>query len=131
MIEVADELVEGIEDEYGPVPPDTIRFHYLKAPFFRTIHVDGAVGSITARGYIHAAIYSERKSIPHITEQKYTDDTPVGKEVVVRARQHVVREMEVDLVFDYRSAIEFRDWLNRKLVDWDTAFRAQNGPKEE
>ena len=104
-------------DEYEPAPENTIRFHDLKSNYFRVIHVDGAYGGITARGYIHATLYNERRSVPRVTEVKYSGRLKQGPERIVKGRQHVVRELEADLIFDLQSAIEFHGWLARKIKE--------------
>ena len=46
------------------VLPEQLEFHYIKSNQFRVIHVDGGIGSITPKGFIHFALYSERLAIP-------------------------------------------------------------------
>jgi hypothetical protein len=92
-----------------------IDFNYIKGSFFRVIHVDGAIGGITPRGLIHCSIYSERVAIPRVTRQPVNADGLLGDQEVIESREGVVREMEVDLIFDERTAKELRDWLERRL----------------
>jgi hypothetical protein len=79
--------------------PDAIRFHYIKSRHFRVIHVDGAYGGVSGRGYIHAAVYNERSPIPVITEAQVLDGSRLGKEEPIEVKRHAVREVEADLLF--------------------------------
>jgi hypothetical protein len=64
----------------GPVP-----FNYIKSSGFRVIHVDGAIGSVTPRGLIHAALFSERMPTPRVTVHPIAPDgnlmPPVEQEI--------------------------------------------------
>jgi hypothetical protein len=100
-------------------PPDAIekrslRFNYIKSRFFRVVHVDGAYGGLAGRGYITAALYNERLAIPQITEAQIGSDGSVSSEQVIESKQHVVREVEVELILDLPSARVFARWLNEK-----------------
>jgi len=107
-----------------------IRFHYIKSPGFRVLHVDGAVGGITPRGMIHLATYSERGAIPRILEQSFSVDrgTPIEPEPrVIEARDGIVREMEADLVMTLNTAIEVRDWLNTHIAKLEELAKQKKG----
>jgi hypothetical protein len=41
-----------------------IEFDFIKSNFFRVIHVDGAFGGLSPNGFVHMALYSERRAIP-------------------------------------------------------------------
>ena len=99
----------------------------LRSSFFRVIHVDGAFGGLTGRGYINAALYSERRAVPRVTEQKYNENGLVGTEQIIRSRQNVVREVEVDVMLDYGAAVAIRDWLDRKIKEHDKVFGKTDG----
>ncbi len=90
---------EAQEADAGPTARlNVIRFHYIKGQFFRTIHMDGAYGGITPHGYIHAAVYSERRVLPQITEQPINLDGSLGDERATQSKEHVTRELEADLL---------------------------------
>lgn len=97
---------------------DVVQFHYIKSGLFRTIHVSGAIGSVTPSGNIHCALFNERAAIPRITQHQIDESGNLNKEsVVVDGRDGFVREMEIDLVMSLDSAKGLRDWLNQKIVD--------------
>lgn len=101
----------------GKANVDELRFHYIKSGSFRAIHVDGAAGGVTARGYIHAAVYNERQPITRVSVSTVNKDGAVGPERPLRRKRHVVRELEVDLIFDLKTAEEFGTWLLRKAEE--------------
>lgn len=98
-----------------PALPKVLRFHYIKSAAFRVIHVDGAHGGLTGRGYISASLYSERRPIPQIVEAKVNPDGTLEEETIVEGKDHIVRDVEVNLMFDVDSAKSFRDWLDKRL----------------
>jgi hypothetical protein len=95
--------------------PPNIRFHYLKNPQFRVVHVDGAIGGITPRGLIHCAVYSERPAIPQSTVQDVTPEGRLGDETGREGREGIVREIDVDLMLTKQAATELRDWLDKRV----------------
>jgi hypothetical protein len=82
-----------------------------------------ALGGLTPRGYIHAAIYSERKAIPQVTEQSVRPDGTLGPNRVVQSKEHVTRDIEADLVLDARTARELAQWLIQKADEMDSVAR--------
>ena len=101
----------------GGTPPENVKFHYLKSTHFRTIHADGAIGSVTPRGHIHMAIYNERHAIPREMVQEIKPDGTLGEviqsETVVR--EGIVREMEVDVLMNVEVAKGVINWLEDKI----------------
>src|SRR4051812_42789268 len=107
-----------------PEPLNNIRFAYIKAPLFRTIHVDGALGGVTARGFLTISVYSERKTIPRIVDVPIKDQA-LGKEIIRSKRANVTRELEANLVLDLKTAKELISWLEREtkqLADVNAAL---------
>jgi hypothetical protein len=115
---------EGEPDDwlYGEPPPGTLRLHYIKSPYFRVIHVDGVWGGLTGRGLIHAALYSERRAIPQVTEMYTQGDGELSQEKVVRSKKHIAREVEADLLLDAKTAKELGEWLLTKVKEHDKLF---------
>jgi len=114
------EPVGDAEVEDGkPAPVEPIQFHYIKNPSFHTVHVDGAIGSLTPRGYIHAALYTERAPIPRVMTHALSSDGKLGPLVHSEARPGIVREIEVSLLLDKAAAQSLRDWLNEQLIQYD------------
>ena len=100
-----------------PREGQTVRFHYAKAPDFRTIHVDGGVGGLTPRGSIQLTVYAERRPIPTQTEFELRPDGTLGTEVEESriGKDGILREMQCSLVMDHVTARAIRDWLGARL----------------
>jgi len=79
-------------------PTEPVEFHYIKANDFRVVHVDGVIGSITPRGLIHAAMFSERLPIPRMAAHRVGPDGNIGPPEIQDIRSGLVREVEVSLM---------------------------------
>ena len=95
--------MSGAGEEQGR-PPGPVPFNYIKSNGFRVIHVDGAIGSITPRGLIHAALYSERMPIPQVVVHPVGPDGSLLPPVQQEGRAGVVREVEVEIGGEGRAA---------------------------
>jgi hypothetical protein len=108
------------EDQASPADrASTIPFNYIKSNDFRVIHVDGAIGSITPRGLLHAALYSERMPIPTVMIHKVGPDGRLSSPVEQESRPGVVREVEVSLLLDRNAADSLRIWLTDQIAELD------------
>lgn len=97
-----------------------LTFHYIKSSAFRTVYVDGAIGSITPAGNVHCAIYNERPAIPRTTHHVLDENGQISDEgSVVDGRDGFVREMEADLVMSVETARALAVWLNGLLESHD------------
>jgi len=98
---------------------DSLAFHWIKTSDFRTVHVDGAFGGLAPKGrLIHMAVYSERWPIPRQTEYESKDGrVDFAKEVSRIVREGIVREVEVNLVFDVETAESMVVWLTQRIKD--------------
>jgi hypothetical protein len=96
---------------------DRIKFHYLKAPAFRTIHVDGVLGGPAPSGFLNAAFFSERLPIPQTSSFNVTTDGTLGDELVDArvGRDGITREVEVNLVMSVAMATRLYGWLGEHL----------------
>lgn len=96
---------------------DKIEFHYIKSPFFRSVHVDGAIGGITPRGLIHMAVFSERHAIPTSTIQEILNTGRLGSELLDerKGKNGIAREMEVDMFLGLETAKELVTWLQQRI----------------
>jgi hypothetical protein len=101
-----------------------LTFHYIKSSAFRTVYVDGVIGSITPAGNVHCAVYNERPAIPRTTHHILDENGRISDEgSVVDGRDGFVREMEADLVMSVETARALAAWLN-ELLESD---RIENG----
>lgn len=107
--------------------PASIRFHYIRGTQFRSVHVDGVIGSLTPSGGIHCATFSERQAIPQEEEIALNPDGSLGDPVAGSRRSHggIVREMDIDLIMSLEVARSLRTWLDEKI-----ALVEQGSPQE-
>jgi hypothetical protein len=88
-----------------------LKFHYIKGNSFRVIHADGAIGGITPNRGVFLSLFSERGAIPKLIEVAINADGSLGEEVARRAKDGIVREVEIGVVLDARAAKGIADWL--------------------
>jgi len=100
----------------GPEAP-TVVFDYIKGANFRPIRADGAIGSVTPNGHIHMALYSERLAIPRRMVHELLENGVVGAIREAETRNSVVREMEVDIFLDLRTAESIHEWLRERIEE--------------
>lgn len=95
--------------------PSAINFDYIKSNQFRVIHVDGAHGGVSPKGFIQMAFFSERAPIP--TRETYAlEQGKLGKRKKVVQRDAIVREVEVETLIDLQVAKIIVRWLEEKIV---------------
>jgi len=100
-------------------PPQGVEIHYMKSNLFRVIHADGAVGSITAHGYLHMTLYSERTAIPKRGFRAISKDgLNLEPEKYTETIGGAVRELEVDVLMGEPLVRELRDWFTKRLDDF-------------
>ena len=100
--------------------PSKVNFDYIKGNFFRVIHVDGAIGGITPQRLVHAALYSERSSIPQRLVHIINPDGSLGDRIdeETLTRGAVVRELEADLIMTAETAGSLAKWLLEKVREY-------------
>ena len=99
---------------------DSITFHYQKSPDYRTVHVDGAHGGVTPRGYVVMTLYNERNTIPRqiVREVKQGDNEKyLGPEEIKESLDGVMRQLEMTVFMDINTAREFYQWFGQKVSD--------------
>lgn len=95
-----------------------IAYDFIKSNFFRVVKVDGAFGGIGPSGSLHMSVYNERQPIPQKVVHQLIDGKTLGPEIAGKreSRQAMIREVEVDLVFDLPQAIAIREWLDTRIA---------------
>ena len=99
----------------------TVDFHYIKGPDFRSIHVDGAIGGLTTKGFLHIAMFAERAAIPQHTSFNVLPNGSLGDEILDKRESldGVVRQMEVDLIINEQTALDLRAWLDERIEEFE------------
>ena len=110
--------------------PTLIRFDYIKSSLHRVIHADGVVGGPTGRGNLTATFFSERAPIPQqvshaVVKDEATNVIRLGEEIQGTriAREAIVREADVTVVMDLKTAQALHVWLGHHL---ETLANLQN-----
>ena len=116
------------EDAIAQSAPETLRFHYLKSPAFRTVHADGFHGGLTPRGLIQMSVFSERFAIPKQVVHTIEEGGRLGAEVEAErvGKIGVTREIEVNVVITPATATALIEWLTERLQKVET--RTQKVP---
>jgi hypothetical protein len=113
---------DGEKSENSP-HPTSVKFHFIKSPLFRVLHVDGAYGGVGPHGHIHMAVFNERTAIPQLVEHEISPTGQLGKELDRVSKDGVIRELEGDLVFDVETAKALVVWIKDKI---DTIEQSKN-----
>ena len=98
----------------NPKKPNKITFNYIKTPSYRTYHVDGFYGGLTAKGNLYVELFVERAVTPQkeIYEIKGNALMPNPKR---EGKEGVVREIEAGMIMDYPTMLIFKKWLDEKI----------------
>jgi hypothetical protein len=107
--------------------PSSVKFFYLKSQYFRVVHADGAIGSVTTRGLIHLAFYSERPAIPNIQSHDVSPEGKLSEPRTSEGKEGIVRELDVDVMMSKAAAIELREWLNTRISELDNLEKMLSG----
>ena len=98
--------------------PERITFEYVRSPFFRVVHSNGAWGGITPRQELAVTFYSERRSIPRHVTHEFTSDGRLGPEISREDAQNIQRECEVEVLMSMAEAVNLYRWLGTKIEEW-------------
>lgn len=109
-------------DEAEPDETKALRFNYLKAGSFKEVPCDGTLGGETPQGRFWIGFYSERYPIPQVTETigEVAGDyvvVPTGtRERTLKAREGIIRTLEVGAHMTIETARNLHVWLGRRLA---------------
>lgn len=92
-----------------------ITFKYVYPDNLPDLYVNGLCGGTTPRKEIYIHFYSERLPIPKTISYELGENKKVGKLESIEQGGDVVRLVQSSLVLDVKTAIEFRDWLDRRI----------------
>lgn len=104
---------------------ETVAFHYLKSPAFKTLFAHGAVISGTTRGEVIVTPYVERAPIPTqtihelivVSEDGGVKRGKIGRQVDQISRDGVVREFDVSLILPAAVAEDIARLLTEKAQE--------------
>lgn len=99
---------------------------YIKSNLFRVIHADGAWGGMSPHADIHISFYNERPAIPDRSRFVVANNRLIKPEEF-EAESELVREVEVDVVVDLRTAKSIRAWLDERINVLEAVIRESLG----
>lgn len=97
--------------------PKKIEFHNILNENFREVHVDGAHGGVTPRGFINANFYSERFPIPKSNILEFDEKTNkfINSSLGKGSKEGIIRHFEFGIYMDLKTAKEFHKFLGDKI----------------
>jgi hypothetical protein len=123
--EVADEAGAGADEG------QKVKFHYIKSPYYRTVHVDGVIGGVTPHSTLALGIYSERLVYPDQMVYGVSPQGDLGNELKEEriSREGIGRELEASLVMSITTARELARWLIRNIRSAENAIKELQAKK--
>ena len=95
-----------------------VSIHNKINPNFREVHVDGAHGGITSKGYINLNFYAERQALPKTIELSVDDNGQIlSTEISADSKIGFLREYEFGIYMDLSTATEIVDFLQSKIKE--------------
>ena len=94
-----------------------IEIHNEKYPMYRSVHADGAIGSVTPSNKIALSFYSSRKVIPKSVMYELNDKGLIEKALAVSkdSKKGIIREIEFSVYMDKSVAIKLYNYLKNTL----------------
>jgi hypothetical protein len=116
----------------APQPAPELHFHQMKSAFFRVVHTDGVWCSVGPHDNLHLIFFSERLPIPTDTFYPIRPDHELGEELMEKrvVKRDYVREMEVDVVLNFRNVLNLHDYLTKYIENKAAAAKELPKAKE-
>ena len=111
--------------------PERISFDFVRSPFFRVVHANGAWGGITPHQELSITIFSERRSLPRKVTHQVTSEGEIGPEISRDAPDSIQRECEVEVLMSMSEAVSLHQWIGTKIEEWrkiDLSIPRDNSP---
>ncbi|MCB9046364.1 MAG: hypothetical protein H6550_09510 [Chitinophagales bacterium] len=106
--------------------PKVLTYHNKISPNYRALHVDGAYGGVTPKGFINLSFYSERFPIPKSTDFKIDEKTKSISKIKDSddSKDGILKEYEFGIYMDLETTKKIVKFLNDKIVEL-TEFKKQ------
>jgi len=107
---------------------EKVTIHNKISANYRELHIDGAFGGITTRGYINLSFYAERTPIPRGTDFSVTKEGTIGNKIADSqdSKEGILREFEFGVYMDINTAKSLVDFLKSKIEDLEKALNIKN-----
>lgn len=92
-----------------------LQISYKESPHYRVVHANGAYGGVSPLGELVMALYSERMQFPDRAVIRF-DSNGIPSPEEFQIEQGVVREIEVGVMLDLKSAKSLAEWLEQKIA---------------
>jgi hypothetical protein len=105
-----------MKDQKTPEPElPTIPVYYQRGRHYRTIEAEGAQAGITPRGKVQFTLFSELRPTPEFVLHRVSPTGNLGDVLEQVVKEGIVREVEVNVVMDLATTVQFIDLLQRTL----------------
>lgn len=120
-------------DTPQPTGKGQTEFHHVKSAAFRVVYADGVIGGVSPRGnLLRMVFFCETRPLPDsVTYEHETTGAAIkmSKEISRAGKKGILRELEVDVMMPLTSAIEFREWLTKRIEEMEKAQQIARGVK--
>lgn len=115
--------------EHEETELESIDIHYVKAPQYRTIQVDGVYGGPVPNGTVSIAIYNERRPLPRTVSVPVLENGTLNESAssLVDGKEGVVRHVEAQLSVNAKTAVKIAKWLIEKAEHLDPQVLESEG----
>jgi hypothetical protein len=103
-----------------------ITIHNKISDNYRQVHVDGAFGGITPRGFFNLNFFAERAPIPKSQDFEVIDNIKVGNQISVSpdSKMGILREFHFGIYMDVNVAKEIVKLLSGKIEELEKAIES-------
>ncbi|MFZ1977741.1 MAG: hypothetical protein WAV76_07270 [Bacteroidota bacterium] len=92
-------------------------FNYIKTGNYRSYYANGVFGGLMPKGELQMDFFIERRVIPQTVAYEISKDGHLAKEIEVKGKEGLVREIECGVVMDIEAAQAFHQWLGQKIEE--------------
>lgn len=104
-----------------------VTFHNKINSSFREIHVDGALGGLTPRGFLNLNFFAERFPIPLSTDFNITDNVKLGEKLEdhIDSKTGIIREYEFGIYMNIETAKNLSILLENKIKEHEALTKSK------
>jgi hypothetical protein len=104
-----------------PTDSNSVRVHNKLSANFRQIHVDGAFGGLTPKGFFNLNFFAERFTIPKSTDHEITESGHLGSTISnsEESKSGILREYEFGVYMSIEMAKSLILLMSQKIQDFE------------
>jgi len=107
-----------------------VLINYCKTPSYRVYFADGIFGGLTPKDELFMEFYVERLPTPDQMTYSVKEDGTLGDPVSSQGKTGLQRELQCGLVMNMDTVIAFRNWLNRKIGEFNERVKSVEAKDE-